>query len=94
MTTRVPDGVTVVAGDFNGRIGDRATILGGKFFERKNRDKKTNKQGRQMIRYWDAAGLIPLSGLVWRETKTDDHGERKQRVRELDSNFTFVFEGS
>ena len=31
VTTKLPLGVTVVLGDFNGRIGDRATIQGGNF---------------------------------------------------------------
>ena len=64
VLTRLPDGVAMVAGDFNGRIGDRASIMGGKFFERDNKDKKTSKQGREMMGYWEAARLIPLSGLV------------------------------
>ena len=93
VTTKLPIGVTMVLGDFNGRIGDRAIFVGGNFYERDNRDKLTNKQGRLMIGYWEAAGLVPLSGLVWRETGWDEKGRRCARVRKLASNFTYVFEG-
>jgi len=77
----IPEGITVLVGDFNSRIGEVSSMVGGRLWLRKNVDKKVKPQGREMIRTWDSAGIIPLSGLRWKS-----RGE----WRELDSGWTFT----
>ena len=57
----------VVLGDCNARIGNRVSFRGKEVLERTNDDEKENKQGRDMLEVWGAVGLVPLTGLHWKE---------------------------
>ena len=81
MNINIPEGITVLTGDFNGRIGDKASMVGGRLWLRNNIDKKLTNQGKDLMRNWNAAGMMPLSGLKWKE---------KGRWRELESDWTYT----
>ena len=56
-------GITLLLGDWNGRIGNLSSIVHGHLFPRVNIDKVTNPQGRLIVNTMNSQNMLILSGL-------------------------------
>ena len=74
-------GIVIVAGDFNSRIGNLMSITSEeRIYKRNNVDKEPNQNGKKLIKLMNGLGMIILSG-IRKQTKYTCCKQWKDKMR-------------